>query len=56
MQQPQQPLIRKHGGFRKLTSFMMSTIVYYGTVSFCRRFVKSTRQADQMTQAARSGR
>ena len=56
MQQSQQPLIRKHGGFRKLTSFMMSTIIYYGTVSFCRRFVKSSRQADQMTQAARSGR
>jgi len=56
MPQSQQPLIRKHGGFRKLTSFMMSTIVYYGTVSFCRRFVKSSRQSDQMTQAARSGR
>ncbi|MEI7899318.1 MAG: hypothetical protein WCK89_03640 [bacterium] len=25
----QQPLIRKHGGYRKLTSFMMSTIVCY---------------------------
>lgn len=56
MQQPQQPLIRKHGGFRKLTSFMMATIIYHGTVAFCRRFVKSSRQTDQMVQAARSGR
>jgi len=52
----QQPLIRKHGGFRKLTSFMMATIIYHGTVSFCRRFVKRSRQTDQMIQAARSGR
>ena len=49
-------LIKKHGGYRKLASFMMSTIIYYGTVSFCRRFVKSMRQTDQMVQAARSGR
>jgi hypothetical protein len=45
-------LIKKHGGYRKLASFMMATIIYYGTVSFCRRFVKSMRQTDQMVQAA----
>lgn len=49
-------LIKKHGGYRKLASFMMATVIYYGTVSFCRRFVKSMRQTDQMVQAARSGR
>lgn len=62
-------LFDKHGGFRKLHSFTLATIVQLETLRFCRRFLTHDhRQApeklydpkgrhfDQMTQAARSGR
>jgi len=62
-------LFDKHGGFRRLHSFTLATIVQVETLRFCRRFLTfdhregSTkfydpkgRQYDQMTQAARSGR
>ena len=49
-------LFSKCGGYRRLDSFMLSTIIYYATVVFCRAHVKSGRQQEQMTQAARSGR
>ena len=62
-------LFDKHGGFRKLHSFTLATIVQLETLRFCRRFLTSDeresrsklfdpkgRQFDQMTQAARSGR
>ena len=62
-------LFDKHGGFRKLHSFTLATIIQIETLRFCRRFftydarearVKfydpKGRQFDQMTQAARSGR
>lgn len=58
-------LIPKHGGYRNLKSFEAATLVYDLTVAFCERFVDRTdkthrtywsRQADQMVQAARSGR
>ena len=62
-------LFDKHGGFRKLHSFTLATIVQLETLRFCRRFFTfdhreantkfydpKGRQYDQMTQAARSGR
>lgn len=62
-------LFDKHGGFRKLHSFTLATIIQIETLRFCRRFLTHDareavakfydpkgRQYDQMTQAARSGR
>lgn len=62
-------LFDKHGGFRKLHSFTLATIIQIETLRFCRRFLTfdhreshekfydpKGRQYDQMTQAARSGR
>jgi restriction system protein len=62
-------LFDKHGGFRRLHSFTLATIVQLDTLRFCRRFLTfdhretdtkfydpKGRQYDQMTQAARSGR
>lgn len=62
-------LFDKHGGFRRLHSFTLATIVQLETLQFCRRFLTfdyreretkfydpKGRQYDQMTQAARSGR
>jgi restriction system protein len=62
--------IPPHGGYRQLKSYQMATLVYDLTVEFCRRFVDCvddtnrsyrsyktySRQADQMIQAARSGK
>jgi len=49
--------LRPSGGYRKLRSFQVTTIIYDATVSFCDRFVgKRSRTYDQMVQAARSGR
>lgn len=63
------PLFDKHGGFRRLHSFTLATIVQIETLRFCRRFLTfdhretgakfydpKGRQYDQMAQAARSGR
>lgn len=48
--------LRPSGGYRKLRSFQVATIIHDGTVSFCDRFVdKRSRTHDQMVQAARSG-
>lgn len=62
-------LFDKHGGFRKLHSFTLATIIQLETLRFCRRFITHDpresdvkfydpkgRQNDQMVQAARSGR
>jgi len=62
-------LFDKHGGFRRLHSFTLATIIQVETLRFCRRFLTydarqaekkvydpKGRQYDQMTQAARSGR
>jgi four helix bundle suffix protein len=62
-------LFDKHGGFRRLHSFTLATIIQIETLRFCRRFLTHDfreaegkfydpkgRQYDQMTQAARSGR
>jgi len=49
--------IRPSGGYRRLRSFQVATIIYDATVSFCDRFVdRRSRMRDQMIQAARSGR
>ncbi len=49
--------LRPSGGYRRLRSFQGTTLIYDGTVSFCRRFVSGySRTQDQMIQAARSGR
>ncbi len=51
-----EPLIPKHGGFRKLKSFQIAQLAYDVTVRFCDRYVdKRSRTHDQMVQAARSG-
>ncbi len=62
-------LFDKRGGFRKLHTFTLATIIQLETLKFCRRFITQDpraasakfydpkgRQYDQMTQAARSGR
>ncbi len=52
----QEPLIPKHGGYRKLKSFQLAQLVYDITVRFCERYIsKFSRTRDQMVQAARSG-
>ncbi|MDF1553712.1 MAG: four helix bundle suffix domain-containing protein [Deferrisomatales bacterium] len=51
-----EPLIPKHGGYRKLKSFQVAQLVYDVTVRFCERYVdRFSRTRDQMVQAARSG-
>src|SRR5258708_17318954 len=51
-----EPLIPKHGGYRKLKSFQVAQLVYDVTVRFCERYIsKRSRTHDQMVQAARSG-
>lgn len=49
-------IVLPHGGYRKLTAFQKSEVVYQMTVVFCRRFLPAhgDRTVDQMTQAARS--
>ena len=62
-------LFDKRGGFRRLHTFTLATIIQIETLRFCRRFLTHNireegmkfydpkgRQYDQMTQAARSGR
>jgi len=52
----QEPLIQKHGGYRKLKTFQLAQLCYDVTVRFCNRYVdKKSRTHDQMVQAARSG-
>src|SRR5512138_715910 len=51
-----EPLIPKHGGYRKLKSFQIAQLVYDVTARFCDRYIdKRSRTKDQMVQAARSG-
>ena len=62
-------LFDKSGGFRKLHTFTLATIIQLETLRYCQRFLTrfsrdsdvkfydpQGRQYDQMTQAARSGR
>jgi four helix bundle suffix protein len=51
-----EPLIQRHGGYRKLKSFQVAQLMYDVTVRFCDRYIdKRSRTHDQMVQAARSG-
>ena len=51
-----EPLIPKHGGYRKLKSFQIAQLCYDVTVRFCGRYISPrSRTHDQMVQAARSG-
>ncbi len=51
-----EPLIPKHGGYRRLKSFQMAQLVYDMTAAFCDRHIdRRSRTHDQMVQAARSG-
>jgi len=55
--EPPKRRLRRAGGYRELRSFQITTLIYDGTVSFCKRFVSQySRTVDQMVQAARSGR
>jgi four helix bundle suffix protein len=54
-------LFGKSGGYRKLDSFTLASVIHLGTWRFCTTFLDrrndpTGRQFDQMTQAARSGR
>lgn len=51
-----EPLIPKHGGYRKLKSFQVAELAFDVTVRFCEKYVDHrSRTHDQMVQAARSG-
>jgi len=51
-----EPLIPRHGGYRKLKSFRIAQLMYDVTVRFCDRYIdRRSRTHDQMVQAARSG-
>jgi four helix bundle suffix protein len=48
--------LRPSGGYRKLRSYQVATVIFDATVAFCDRFVSlRSRTHDQMVQAARSG-
>lgn len=49
--------LRPSGGYRDSCSFQTATIIYDATYWFCQKFLDPrSRMADQMVQAARSGR
>lgn len=51
-----EPLLPKHGGYRKLKSFQVAQLCHDVTVRFCARYIDArSRTRDQMVQAARSG-
>ncbi|MGA2799255.1 MAG: four helix bundle protein, partial [Thermoguttaceae bacterium] len=51
-----EPLIPKHGGYRRLKSFQIAQLIYDVTVRFCDCYINLwSRTHDQMVQAARSG-
>lgn len=51
-----EPLLPKHGGYRKLKTFQIARLVYDLTIVFCERYIdRFSRTRDQMIQAARSG-
>ena len=50
------PLIPPHGGYAKLRTYKLGTLIYDATAAFCARYLeKKDRTYDQMIQAARSG-
>lgn len=51
-----EPLIPKHGGYRRLITYRLGVLIYDATVAFCARYIeRHDRTHDQMVQAARSG-
>lgn len=44
----------KEAGYKNLATYILATVIYDLTVQFCRRFITSRRQTEQMEQAARS--
>ena len=51
-----EPLIPKHGGYRRLITYRLGVLIYDATVAFCGRYIdRRDRTHDQMVQAARSG-
>ena len=49
--------LKPSGGYRETASFQTTTIIYDATYWFCEKFIDPrSRMADQMVQAARSGR
>ena len=53
---PDDPLIPKHGGYRKLKGFQLARLCYDLTVRFCDHYIDHrSRTHDQMVQVARSG-
>ena len=51
-----EPIIARHGAYRKLKTYQLARLCYDVTVRFCDRFVPmGSRTRDQMVQAARSG-
>lgn len=50
-------VIGPHAGYRGRRAFETATLIYDGTVAFCRRAIPpKSRTKDQMVQAARSGK
>jgi len=51
-----EPLIPKHGGYRKLKGFQVAQLAFDVTVLFTEKYInRFSRTRDQMVQAARSG-
>ena len=49
-------LIQAHGGYKKLRTYILGTLIYDATVAFCLRYLsRKDRTFDQMVQATRSG-
>ncbi len=49
-------LLLPHGGYRKLRTYQLGTLIYDATAAFCRQYLSPRdRTYDQMVQAARSG-
>jgi len=54
---PTRKRLRPAGGYRSTASFQTATLIYDATYWFCEKFLDPrSRTADQMVQAARSGR
>ena len=54
---PREKRLRPSGGYRKLRSFQLTTVIYDATAAFAPRHVRAfSRTIDQMEQSARSGR
>ena len=49
-------LIPPHGGYNKLVTYKLGSLIYDATAAFCKQYINfKDRTYDQMVQAARSG-